>query len=74
MEVKEEGYSPSPDTGKIIQDEGYSPSPGIQNSLRFPGFLQFSFCDPLSRTLLSPLPISICNVACGMNFTVRGHV
>jgi hypothetical protein len=27
MEVRDEGYSPSPNT-KIDKDEGYSPSPG----------------------------------------------
>jgi hypothetical protein len=50
MEVRDEGYSPSPNTG-IDKDEGYSPSPGSvsilcdQNSL----FLFQSFLGPESK-------------------------
>jgi hypothetical protein len=56
MKVRDEGYSPSPNTG-IDKDEGYSPSPGSvsilcdQNSL-------FTFnpsSDPRAQALVSAL-------------------
>jgi hypothetical protein len=78
-EIKDKGYSPSPDTGKQSRMKVTLLLLVFRTSCVSRVSLVLFFAIPVAHTTLSPttfplLPISVSKVACGTNSVIRDQV